>query len=304
MNSAEEPLARTCSRQTCRRAARSTLTFVYADSTAVIGPLSVHAEPHAYDLCEQHARSMTPPRGWEIVRLQDVSEAAAPQDERPDAAVASAPLAPIRPLRPASETAPAPLREAEGASASSSGAETGASGAASSSSEAPAGEAEASEDSEDPEPAAAAGESAPEPGSPSGRGWGRRRRGGRLSVVPALAPAPEESPDPSSPKVQDDGAPDDGAPDDDAPEDDASSVEQAHAGGARAEEAPEDGARGGDARQESADQAGPWGGLSSLTDEIFAGERTELVKARSGLAAQPPSMCLPHLRRPRRTRDA
>lgn len=297
MNSAEEPLARTCSRQTCRRAARSTLTFVYADSTAVIGPLSVHAEPHAYDLCEQHARSMTPPRGWEIVRLQDASEAAAPQDERPDAAVASAPLAPIRPLRPASETAPAPLREAEGASASSSGAETGASGAASS--ETPAGEAEASEDSEDPEPAAAAGESAPEPGSPSGRGWGRRRRGGRLSVVPALAPAPEESPDASSPEAQDDGA-----PDGDAPEDDATASEQAHADGARAEEAPEDGARGGDARQGSADQAGPWGGLSSLTDEIFAGERTELVKARSGLAAQPPSMRLPHLRRPRRTRDA
>lgn len=41
---------------------------MYADSTAVVGPLAMAAEPHSYDLCEHHARRMTAPRGWELVR--------------------------------------------------------------------------------------------------------------------------------------------------------------------------------------------------------------------------------------------
>jgi hypothetical protein len=41
---------------------------VYAESTAVVGPLAAFAEPHSYDLCEPHARSLTTPRGWELVR--------------------------------------------------------------------------------------------------------------------------------------------------------------------------------------------------------------------------------------------
>ncbi|MDO4255127.1 MAG: DUF3499 family protein [Kocuria sp.] len=65
----DAPLARLCSRQGCRRDALFTLTYVYADSTAVIGPLSVHNEPHAYDLCAEHAQRLTAPRGWEILRL-------------------------------------------------------------------------------------------------------------------------------------------------------------------------------------------------------------------------------------------
>jgi hypothetical protein len=44
------------------------LTYVYNDSTAVVGPLAAFAEPHTYDLCEPHARSLTAPRGWELVR--------------------------------------------------------------------------------------------------------------------------------------------------------------------------------------------------------------------------------------------
>ncbi|WP_368660346.1 DUF3499 family protein [Kocuria sp.] len=68
--SSEAPLARLCSRQGCKREALSTLTYVYADSTAVIGPLSVHNEPHAYDLCEIHAARMTAPRGWEVLRVE------------------------------------------------------------------------------------------------------------------------------------------------------------------------------------------------------------------------------------------
>jgi hypothetical protein len=54
----------------------ATLTYVYADSTAVVGPLATYAEPHSYDLCEEHAIRLTAPRGWEVVRL-DVDTATA-----------------------------------------------------------------------------------------------------------------------------------------------------------------------------------------------------------------------------------
>lgn len=47
----------------------ATLTYVYSDSTAVLGPLAVYAEPHCYDLCAEHAERLTAPRGWEVVRL-------------------------------------------------------------------------------------------------------------------------------------------------------------------------------------------------------------------------------------------
>lgn len=47
----------------------ATLTYVYADSTAVLGPLATFAEPHAYDLCEQHSERLSAPRGWEVLRL-------------------------------------------------------------------------------------------------------------------------------------------------------------------------------------------------------------------------------------------
>jgi len=61
--------ARRCSRTACGRPAACTLTYVYADQTAVLGPLSTYAEPHAYDLCEEHAERLSAPRGWEVVRL-------------------------------------------------------------------------------------------------------------------------------------------------------------------------------------------------------------------------------------------
>jgi len=46
----------------------ATLTFVYLDSTAVIGPLATAREPHSWDLCVGHAGRITAPRGWELVR--------------------------------------------------------------------------------------------------------------------------------------------------------------------------------------------------------------------------------------------
>ena len=46
----------------------ATLTFVYSDSTAVVGPLATVSEPHSWDLCVIHAGRITAPRGWELVR--------------------------------------------------------------------------------------------------------------------------------------------------------------------------------------------------------------------------------------------
>jgi hypothetical protein len=46
-----------------------TLTYVYRDSTAVLGPLAAYTEPHCYDLCARHADRLTVPRGWDVVRL-------------------------------------------------------------------------------------------------------------------------------------------------------------------------------------------------------------------------------------------
>src|ERR1700753_3861679 len=61
--------SRQCSRPACKQVALYTLTYVYRDSTAVLGPLAAFVEPHCYDLCARHADRMTAPRGWEVVRL-------------------------------------------------------------------------------------------------------------------------------------------------------------------------------------------------------------------------------------------
>ncbi len=60
---------RKCSKPGCGDNAVVTLTYVYADSTAVLGPLATTAEPHSYDLCTRHSERLTAPRGWEIMRL-------------------------------------------------------------------------------------------------------------------------------------------------------------------------------------------------------------------------------------------
>jgi len=60
---------RACSRSTCGHLATATLTYVYSDQTAVLGPLATYAEPHAYDLCVLHADRLSVPRGWEVIRL-------------------------------------------------------------------------------------------------------------------------------------------------------------------------------------------------------------------------------------------
>src|SRR6478735_5391894 len=59
---------RRCCRPGCPHYAVATLTFVYSDSTAVVGPLATVSEPHSWDLCVSHAGRITAPRGWELVR--------------------------------------------------------------------------------------------------------------------------------------------------------------------------------------------------------------------------------------------
>lgn len=61
--------SRVCSRTACKQPPVYTLTYVYRDSTAVLGPLAAYVEPHCYDLCEMHAARLTVPRGWDVVRL-------------------------------------------------------------------------------------------------------------------------------------------------------------------------------------------------------------------------------------------
>ena len=72
---------RRCSRSACGRPAVATLTYVYADSTAVLGPVATYAEPHCYDLCAAHSERLTAPRGWEVVRLARDTEPVRPTSD-------------------------------------------------------------------------------------------------------------------------------------------------------------------------------------------------------------------------------
>ena len=58
-----------------------TLTYVYAEQTAVLGPLATYAEPHSYDLCAGHGTGLTAPQGWDIVRLDAPEGQALPTDD-------------------------------------------------------------------------------------------------------------------------------------------------------------------------------------------------------------------------------
>ncbi len=72
---------RTCSRASCRSSASKTLTYIYADSTAVLGPLATFAEPHSYDLCLQHSLTLTVPNGWNVIKNEPEGESAGPTDD-------------------------------------------------------------------------------------------------------------------------------------------------------------------------------------------------------------------------------
>jgi hypothetical protein len=83
----------------------ATLTYVYADSTAVLGPLATYAEPHCYDLCAPHSERLTAPRGWEVLRLAPDPAAAGPTTDDLEALADAVREA----ARPAPTRAPEPV---------------------------------------------------------------------------------------------------------------------------------------------------------------------------------------------------
>jgi len=58
-----------------------TLTYIYAESRAVLGPIATFSEPHAYDLCERHAARLTVPNGWSVEREALNSVGVGPSDD-------------------------------------------------------------------------------------------------------------------------------------------------------------------------------------------------------------------------------
>ncbi|MGO1940907.1 MAG: DUF3499 family protein [Yaniella sp.] len=112
---------RLCTKTACSNSAAATLTFNYADSTVVLGPMSQRAEPHAHDLCAKHSQQFTAPVGWEFLRLTEELT----QDDDDLLAVANAVNAPeeveepvdassgtIQPVdRSVAPTRPAPMTE-------------------------------------------------------------------------------------------------------------------------------------------------------------------------------------------------
>ncbi|GAA3784235.1 DUF3499 domain-containing protein [Micrococcus endophyticus] len=101
---------RRCSKTGCQSPALATLTYNYADSQVVIGPLAQRAEPHTYDLCAEHARRTTAPRGWEVLRLELPEHY---ETTAPDGTVHTVPTAPRAvPAAEPSDVAPRPARTA------------------------------------------------------------------------------------------------------------------------------------------------------------------------------------------------
>lgn len=78
---------------------------MYADQTAVLGPLATYAEPHAYDLCVEHSERLSAPRGWNILRL--APDLVAPPPTHDDLlALADAVREAGRPMAPTAEESP------------------------------------------------------------------------------------------------------------------------------------------------------------------------------------------------------
>lgn len=81
---------------------------MYADQTAVLGPLATYAEPHAYDLCETHSERLSAPRGWEVLRLASDTSSRGPSNDDllalADAVREAGRPAPSRRVPPAEET--------------------------------------------------------------------------------------------------------------------------------------------------------------------------------------------------------
>jgi hypothetical protein len=58
-----------------------TLTYVYSESTAVVGPLATYSEPHAYDLCAIHGARLKVPHGWNVIKQELDGETQGPTED-------------------------------------------------------------------------------------------------------------------------------------------------------------------------------------------------------------------------------
>lgn len=58
-----------------------TLTYIYSESMAVVGPLATFSEPHAYDLCLLHGERLKVPHGWSVLKQELTAEARGPSED-------------------------------------------------------------------------------------------------------------------------------------------------------------------------------------------------------------------------------
>ena len=74
-------VGRGCSRVGCRSNATMTLTYIYSESMAVVGPLATFSEPHAYDLCVMHGERLKVPHGWSVIKQEPSDTELGPSDD-------------------------------------------------------------------------------------------------------------------------------------------------------------------------------------------------------------------------------
>ena len=79
--SSQSRLGRGCSRVGCRSIATTTLTYIYAESLAVVGPLATFSEPHAYDLCATHGERLKVPHGWSVIKQAQSEQELGPSED-------------------------------------------------------------------------------------------------------------------------------------------------------------------------------------------------------------------------------
>jgi hypothetical protein len=58
-----------------------TLTYIYAESLAVVGPLATFSEPHAYDLCATHGERLKVPHGWSVIKQAQSEQELGPSED-------------------------------------------------------------------------------------------------------------------------------------------------------------------------------------------------------------------------------
>ena len=57
---------RICDKMRCGTAPVATVALVYITREVVIGDLTPERDPNLLDLCAEHVRRMSPPRGWTV----------------------------------------------------------------------------------------------------------------------------------------------------------------------------------------------------------------------------------------------